>query len=364
MRRTILVTLALIPCTILLLPIFIAASALLLFTAAVRAIARAIEPRFVSWTELITFDPALGWKPRPNLDAHYLAEGDDVFRMMTDRDGWAGGASLDDSDVVVIGDSFASGYGVDAGRSFADLAAGVRVKAVGAPGYSMVHGVLLMEQLARRLAGKLVIWFVYLENDLQDNLAPEMRRYRAPFVKPTRPGGWEIVDRHLAPARWQCSNADVRRLFPRLCVPGPLADRAYSAADYLISRAAATCQRVGAHPVIVSIPHPMQLTPDGRARLVALSGRPDSCDPELPDRRLAQCCSRSGIAMIAASASLLRSDYKRREGIHWNRRGHRRVARIVEQLYASHVRELLADRGQRLASAEPQFAGRASVAKL
>ena len=142
-----------------------------------------------------------------------------------------GHGSLDDSAVVVIGDSFAFGYGVDAGKSFADLNPGLAIKAVGAPGYSMVQSVLLMEQFAERLAGKLVVWFVCLENDLQDNLAPAMRRYRSPFVRLSR-SARRVGDRGPSmSARRRGSRTDRhwKRILPHLCVPGPIADRAYAA---------------------------------------------------------------------------------------------------------------------------------------
>lgn len=323
---------------ILLLPVLVVAAALLAFASAARAIGRLLEPAFVPWTELVEFDRTLGWRPRPNLDAHCLAEHDDVFRMVTDGEGWAGRGTIADSDVVVIGDSFASGYAVDAHRSFAALTSGPRVKAVGAPGYSMVHGVLLMEQLAPRLAGKLVVWFVYPENDLQDNLAPEMRQYRAPFVRLGAAGrGWEIVNRHLEPGKWRSSNSDIRRLFPRMCVPGPFADRAYDASEFLIGRAAAACAGVEARLLVVSIPHPMQLTAAGIAELGVLSGNPARCDERMPDRRILESCRRYGVAMVAAANYLSRRDYKRREGIHWNDRGHRRMATLIRALYAAHT---------------------------
>ncbi len=37
--------------------------------------------------------------------------------------------------------------------------------------------------------------------------------------------------------------------------------------------------------------------------------------------------------MVAAKKRLSRADYKRREGIHWNERGHRRVAALLGDLY-------------------------------
>jgi hypothetical protein len=336
MVRTAIAAVALVPCVILLLPAFGFAALAVGFASSVRALGRLLESSFTPWGELIAFDRRLGWKARPNLDVHYLAEQDDVFSLVTDGEGWPGRRSLDESKVVVIGDSFAFGYGVDATRSFSEVNPALQVKAIGAPGYSMVQGVLLMETLGHRLEGKPVIWFVCLENDLQDNLAPEMRQHRAPFVRlDDRRGGWEIVDEHVEPAKWVCSNSDVRRLFPRMCVPGPLADRAYSACDYLIGRARASCALVGARLVVVTIPHPMQLSKRGVAELAALSGSPELCDENLPDRRIAECCRRHGVPMVAGMGHLCRSDYKRREGFHWNEQGHRRIAEVLAQLYTA-----------------------------
>jgi hypothetical protein len=327
-----------LPLMILLLPVFIVAGALVLFANCVRALAHLLEPRFVPWADLMMFDATLGWKPRPDVDARYLAERDDVFRVVTDGEGWPGSGSVESSALVVIGDSFAFGYGVDTGSSFADLTRGVSIKGVGAPGYSMVHGVLLMEQLAKRLAGKFVVWFVCLENDLEDNLSPAMWRYRSPFVRRAHNGGsWEIVDAHVSPKPWECAPFGVKRIFPHLCVPGPLADRVYGASDYLIGRASAVCERIGARLVLVTIPDPIQLTDAGRARLAALSGNPELCDADLPDRRIAESCSRYGVPIIVGKDHLSSRDYKRIEAIHWNDRGHRRMAELLDRMYRLYV---------------------------
>jgi hypothetical protein len=120
-----------------------------------------------------------------------------------------------------------------------------------------------------------------------------------------------------------------------MCVPGPIADRAYAACDYLLGRAHDACRRFDARLAIVTIPHPMQLTPAGNAELVRLSGRPELCDPTMPDRRFAAWCRQRGLPMVAGAEHLTRADYKRREGIHWNERGHWRVASIVRRLAES-----------------------------
>src|ERR1700710_1958290 len=128
MPRVLIAAVMAVPCVILLLPVFVVTGVAFLFASCVRAISRLLAPRFVPWEQLMTFDQKLGWRPRPNLDAYYLAERDDVFRVVTDKEGWPGVRSLDESAVVVIGDSFAFGYGVDTGSSFADLNARVTIK--------------------------------------------------------------------------------------------------------------------------------------------------------------------------------------------------------------------------------------------
>jgi hypothetical protein len=351
MIRALLAAVLAIATWIALMPVFLATAVLWLFASGVRSLARLMEPRFVPWTELLTFDRELGWRPRPNLDAHYLAQADDVHHVVTDREGWQGARSLDDSAVVVVGDSFAFGYGVDAGRTFADLNPKLTIKGVGAPGYSMVQSVLLIEQLAERLSGKLVVWFICLENDLEDNLAPAMNIYRAPFVRTTGcrrerigadgaagsngPGAWEIVQTHVASSPWR-SSVLMQRLLPHLCVPGAVADRAYAACDYLIERAARACSRIGAQLALITIPDPTQLTEEGRQKLVRLSGQAARFDENLPDTRLAESCARYGVTFVAGKDHLSARDYKPIEALHWNPRGHRRMSEVIGRVYESY----------------------------
>jgi hypothetical protein len=72
-----------------------------------------LSPRVVQWTELIQFDPMIGWKPKSDISAVCEALQADVFYVETDREGWRGPASLDDSDLIVFGDSYAFGYAVN-----------------------------------------------------------------------------------------------------------------------------------------------------------------------------------------------------------------------------------------------------------
>ncbi len=112
MARLLIAAVMAVLCLILLLPVFVVAGALLLFASCVRAIGRLLEPSFVPWTELMTFDRDAGVAAAAQTSTRIIwPQRDDMFRVVTDREGWPGTRSLDESAVVVIGDSFAFGYG-------------------------------------------------------------------------------------------------------------------------------------------------------------------------------------------------------------------------------------------------------------
>lgn len=320
--------------SIVLLPIILVALLVRGIGLAVSALARVLEPSWVSWRELMAFDPTLGWRPRPNLNAHYYVENDDVFRLVTDAEGWPGHRSLEESDIVVIGDSFAFGYGMGTNGAFFSLDSSLRVKAVGAPGYSMVHGVRLLEQLGARLRGKHVIWMVYPENDLQDNLVPNLHHYRAPFLRQSvDPTGWEIASEHVSPEPWTASKTASRNeMLAAFCVPGPIADRAYAACDWLFHRAQTLCQANDAKLAVIAVPHRSLLTAEGCAKLAMRSPDPDKFDPSLPDQKIGEACNRLQIRFVAGRDVFNHGDYKPREGIHWNHRGHQRMAALLPRL--------------------------------
>ena len=77
----------------------------------------AVKQRAAPWQQLIEYAPKVGWKPKANLRT--FAYADKPFFVTTDADGWRGKTTLDDSDVVVFGDSYAFGYGVSDDRCFA-----------------------------------------------------------------------------------------------------------------------------------------------------------------------------------------------------------------------------------------------------
>jgi hypothetical protein len=90
---------------------------------------------------------------------------------------------------------------------------------------------------------------------------------------------------------------------------------------------------VNARLVVVTIPHPLQLTSEGRQQMAILSGAPESYDPGLPDRRIAESCRVHGVPLVIGMHHLSHADYKRREAIHWNQLGHQRIASLLKRLH-------------------------------
>jgi hypothetical protein len=318
-------------------PVLLLAIPLWIVSMLTRGVFRLVEPPFLNHDQLIEFDPTFGWKPRSNLNTHHLIG--DLFRIKTDADGWRGNATLQESQIVVIGDSFAAGYGVGERHFFANLYRRPKIKPTGIGGYSMVQELLWIKQLASRLQGKLVVWFVYYGNDLHDNLSPDLRGYRKPFVRERgQRGDWEIVSSHVSRAQWPIlpllrldGQQDLAKL-AELCSDTFLAQRAYSACGYLIRSGEQICAEAGADLVIMTIPEACQLTPEGQSTLKARGGDPRSFDPYLPDKQLEAICRPLRVPFLAGRTFLDASCYKT-DDCHWNAKGHRKVAETLARLY-------------------------------
>jgi hypothetical protein len=309
-----------------------------------RAFAHHLEPSYVSWDQLMEFTPVIGWKPKANLNAHYLTVVEDaVCHTVTDAEGWPGTASIPDSDIVVFGDSYAFGYGVNLEASFAECSGKVRIKAIGAPAYNMVQEVLLMDQLSSQLADKLVVWFVFVGNDLHDNLTPNMYHYRMPFVREVNgTGRWEIVTSHVSPVKWPYTSARFRdfslwqRFLADIHSPTFLAQRAYSACEFLIGKGQDICSRAGARLLVMSIPDPLTVRRRGLQSLLSRGADPTAFDPDLPDKTIGSICSRLGIPFVAGRKHFQAHHYKTHDP-HWNEQGHQKVAELLSTLYDEYV---------------------------
>ena len=330
-------------------PVVVLALPLWLVSLLTRAFVYLRYPRYIPWNEVLEFEPTIGWKPKPNLDAHYLcyslnsSREDDICHIRTDAQGWIGEHSLAECDIVVFGDSFAFGYGVDLRDSYLALNPNLKIKAIAAPGYNMVQELLLMRQFASQLTDKLVVWFICLENDLVDNLRPNSSHlYRTPFVRSA--GGdakWEIVTSHVNPTKWR---------YPTIAHPhfevfaqlfstssSPLSEFVYSSCDFLLREGRDICDQVGADLAILTIPRKTQMTQEG-LKLIALQlADGKDFDPDLLDRKFAEMCHELSLPYLSARQYLQSPDYKTYDW-HWTKEGHRRISKLLtdfHQTYAS-----------------------------
>lgn len=323
--------LLILPAALLVLPFWAVA-------AGTRAVARRLERRVVPWHGIVRYEPGLGWAGRPHLDAACLAEPrGDVFRVATDAEGWRGPGTIEDASMVVFGDSFAFGYGVDDADGYWEHAGGLRIKPIGVPGYNMAQTLVLMRRYAARLEGKLVVWFAFVANDLWDNLRPHMLGYRTPFV--CRPGGegeWRLETGHVGPGKWPYSQeihvAEHHAMLGNTYSDSFRARRAYAACDWLIGEAAGVCHEAGAELVVASLPDLFELTDWGRERLRRYAADPESFDPDLPHRRIADSCERRGLPCVSAKEVLEAEDFDIGDR-HWNRRGNRRIGGLLARTW-------------------------------
>jgi hypothetical protein len=292
---------------------------------------RRARPPSVPWSDLIEFIPEIGWRNRAGVQATVRAER--AFRVTMDSEGWRGTGSIDEADMVVFGDSFAFGHGVDDKDFFADRSSGLRLKALGANGYNMVQELLWMERLQDRLAGKVVVWFAFYGNDLMDNLCTNFQHYPTPFLRKPRAGeGWEIVTEHVSPDPWSFDPQwGYRDKIAEICTPGRHSDRAFSACDFLIERGRQVCLAAGARLVVVGIPDVKMLDPAERKWLRSRSSSPESFDPTLPDQKMGEICHERGVPFLPLSDVVSVDDHLPND-CHWTAAGHGKVARVLERM--------------------------------
>lgn len=305
-----------------------------------RTLAGLCEPNRVPWQEVIEFHPDVGWKPKANLDTHCSVSERAIFHLTTDPQGWRGGRSIEECEIIVFGDSYAFGFGVDDKALFSNLNSQLRIKGVGAPGYSMVHDLLWMRQLSSKLRGKLLVWFIYVGNDLYDNLVPNLYNYRMPFVRRVNGSdNWEIVVDHISPTTWPFNferNPRVKDKWAATFGPEGVSGRTYSACEFLIGQAHKTCTEAGAELVVMTIPWPGQLSRHDWEKSMSRVGDLKSFNPHLPDQKIKGICENVGVPFVAGIDYLQLQDHIKGEG-HWNERGHKRVREVLERLYCRYT---------------------------
>ncbi|MGE0821931.1 MAG: hypothetical protein AB7G75_05140 [Candidatus Binatia bacterium] len=331
------VTLATVSGLLLALPMVICGLPFWLVSALTRAGSRLFCPLSVPWNQIIEFDPLMGWKPKANLDVFcsFIAGS---FHVKTDALGWRGKATIEESQVVIFGDSYVFGYGIDENSLFTDQDRTVRMKGIGAPGYNMVQSFLWMQKLAPQLRKKLVVWFICVGNDLYDNLQMNMQSYPAPFVRTTNGATqWEITTTHVNPAKWLYNaERDHARLRKGRYVAAfgttLLSERAYAACEFLLQQGKEVCDRAEGTLVVVTVPHLAQFSPSDWDAAMSEFGDPKGFHRHLPDEKIGAICRKLSICFVAGKDCLQLDDHILEDG-HWNARGHRRIAAALEKLY-------------------------------
>ncbi len=124
-------------------------------------------------------DPTLGYVMRPGFDAHPLATSDfRIFHVTTRPAPWSKETHVGFRDSfavtpawgVLVGDSFAMGWGVDDGDVFVrvtERALGKPIYDLGVSGYGPQHALGTLERFGLGCAPKVVVWLFY-GNDLDD----------------------------------------------------------------------------------------------------------------------------------------------------------------------------------------------------
>lgn len=81
-----------------------------------------------------------------------------------------------------------------------------------------------------------------------------------------------------------------------ICCPTTfLSERVYSACEFLIEKGNDLCNNVCARLVVMTIPETTQLSQNGLKQLIPLALDPKSFNPDLPDKKISEICSKSDI---------------------------------------------------------------------
>jgi lysophospholipase L1-like esterase len=267
--------------------------------------------------------------------------------------------------VLLLGDSFTCGYGVERAQTFADLLRkrlGVEVINAGVGGFEIIHQVQYYHARGRQLRPDLVVLATYLGNDLTNNVlwqsTPDggLRRCdgRRPLVEKGTPKLICLLKR-LVPLRRlyhilcrPLEHGGVSRpetAYLGLCAvpPDDAARRNYAVSERLLRQLRDEVAAGGARLVVLSIP-PRAAVEDAspRAYAGAAPGAP-ACDLWRPARELDAICRRWDIPHATATDGL-RAEWQRaklplyfpRDG-HLNAEGHRCVARIAYPILAAGI---------------------------
>lgn len=339
---------------------------------------------------LHAFQPDYGWSCAPGIDARYVLSGNFDARVVCNERGQRGAlVSLAKPPgtrrIVVLGDSFMWGYGVEnadmLSARLAQLLPGSEVVNLAANGYSTVQELVRFELEGLAYDPDLTL-LAFTWNDLGDNFDDKNGGRPALTAEPD--GHFEIVNRPVRhpwkPAHWQWLRHHSRlftfvdyarqvmreelrvwrrersaRVRPAGTPPGderdngPLdfsprqlygapsaeIDQAWRAVEQLLGRIAALTRQGGGRLLVLANASQQAIERDAFARRIG-------ADPELdwdrPARRLAEICERLGVDFLDLHPVFRRQPEPEAlflpSNSHWSPRGHEVAARAV----AEHLR--------------------------
>ncbi len=252
--------------------------------------------------------------------------------------------------ILLLGDSFASGYGVERGEMFADLLEkrlGTEVVNAAVGGYEIVHQVRFFDARGKLLEPDWVLYAMYVGNDLSRNdewtvddnghlvsptrSFPLRRKHEIKLIALVRQAIYRRAERERD--EWR-PFADYLALAARN--PSPEAASDLRDAERWLSELRAAVRATGAGFTVALIPYRTIVDPDARARFAAsVPNFEELYDLDLPVQRALEMCRRLGIDTIDLTP-VLRAHYERGgeplyypvDG-HLNSAGHRLVAQAL-----------------------------------
>lgn len=264
--------------------------------------------------------------------------------------------------VLLLGDSFAMGYGVERGQIFADRLEQelpIDVINAGTGGYEIIQQPRVLEEYGPRLQPDLVLYALYLGNDLAQNdewavradgtLHNVVREYPVRQLREVKLV--RLVKDFLYGIRKGRSEKDGEWLpfegYLGLCerTLGPEAEKDYDDAEALLETLAEQSRKLGVPLLVLMLPYRSMVEPEARAGLERkVSGITERYDLSRPAREIGARMTRLRIEHADVTPFLADESRRGGEGLffpvdgHLTPAGHDSVARFA----AARIRGILA----------------------
>lgn len=309
-------------------------------------------------------DPATAYRFASNLDERMVRPEYDVrfqtnsLGMRDDEVGPKKGLR-----VLLLGDSFTCGYGVERGQMFADLleqALGVEIVNAGVGGWEIVHQLHYYRDRGRRLAPDLVVYALYLANDLTRNeewvehagnrLESRQRKYpvrlRYQFKLPALVSrlGYRLKEEKADRQSEWVPYPDYLSICQRSL--GPEGTERYRTAERLLGELRTEVEASGARFLVALFSYRTVTEPPTRRRFLASRGDGGaSLDLERPEREVTAFLDSIGVDYLRLNGPL-RDAYQDQAPLyfhsdgHFTARGHRVVADAMTPVLRARLKGL------------------------